>query len=46
MNETVKPQIDSATAQMEKAISHLEAELNKIRAGKASVHPPHFRLFE
>jgi ribosome recycling factor len=37
MNETVKPHIESATLQMEKAISHLEAELNKIRAGKASV---------
>lgn len=36
MNELVKPQLDSATALMDKAISHLEAELAKIRAGKAS----------
>ena len=36
MNEAVKPQIDAATAGMDKAISHLEAELAKIRAGKAS----------
>ena len=36
MNEAVKPQIDSATSLMEKAISHLESELAKIRAGKAS----------
>lgn len=36
MNELVKPHIDQATSQMEKAISHLEAELAKIRAGKAS----------
>lgn len=36
MNELVKPQIDSATQLMDKAIAHLEAELAKIRAGKAS----------
>ena len=36
MNEKVKPQLDSARALMDKAISHLEAELGKIRAGKAS----------
>ncbi|MEZ5173808.1 MAG: ribosome recycling factor [Bacteroidia bacterium] len=36
MNELVKPHIEQATSQMEKAISHLEAELAKIRAGKAS----------
>ena len=36
MNELVKPQIESATGLMEKAISHLESELAKIRAGKAS----------
>lgn len=36
MNELVKPQLDAATAFMDKAISHLEAELAKIRAGKAS----------
>ena len=36
MNELVKPQIDAATMLMEKAIAHLDAELAKIRAGKAS----------
>lgn len=36
MNELVKPQIESATTLMDKAISHLDAELSKIRAGKAS----------
>ncbi len=36
MNELVKPHIESATNLMQKAISHLEAELAKIRAGKAS----------
>ena len=36
MNELIKPQIDAATALMDKAISHLDAELAKIRAGKAS----------
>jgi ribosome recycling factor len=36
MNELVKPQIESATGLMDKAISHLESELAKIRAGKAS----------
>lgn len=36
MNELVKPQLDASTALMDKAISHLEAELAKIRAGKAS----------
>lgn len=36
MNELVKPHIDNATSLMEKAINHLEAELAKIRAGKAN----------
>jgi ribosome recycling factor len=36
MTESVKLQLESATSQMEKAIFHLEAELAKIRAGKAS----------
>lgn len=36
MNELVKPHIDAATTLMDKAISHLESELAKIRAGKAS----------
>jgi ribosome recycling factor len=32
----VKPVLDGAKAQMEKAISHLEVELQKVRAGKAN----------
>jgi len=36
MNEAAKTHIDSAAGQMDKAISHLETELAKIRAGKAS----------
>ena len=36
MTDTVKLHIDSASSQMDKAISHLETELTKIRAGKAS----------
>lgn len=32
----VKSALDNAKASMEKAISHLEAELQKVRAGKAS----------
>jgi ribosome recycling factor len=36
MNELVKPHIENATSLMDKAISHLEAELAKIRAGKAN----------
>jgi ribosome recycling factor len=36
MNELVKPKIDETTALMDKAIAHLENELAKIRAGKAS----------
>lgn len=36
MDEEVKFAIDSAREQMEQAIKHLEAELKKIRAGKAS----------
>ena len=36
MNEDVKFALDNAKEQMEKAISHLENELTKIRAGKAS----------
>ncbi|MEZ4800624.1 MAG: ribosome recycling factor [Flavobacteriales bacterium] len=36
MSEEVKMALEEATAAMEKAISHLEFELNKIRAGKAS----------
>jgi ribosome recycling factor len=33
---TVKPILDNTKALMEKAISHLEAELQKVRAGKAN----------
>lgn len=36
MTEQVKTQIDSTTSLMAKAIDHLESELGKIRAGKAS----------
>lgn len=36
MIEKIKPQIDNARSLMEKAINHLESELAKIRAGKAS----------
>jgi ribosome recycling factor len=36
MNELIKPHIENATSLMDKAISHLEAELTKIRAGKAN----------
>jgi len=36
MTEQVKTQIDSTAFLMAKAIDHLEAELGKIRAGKAS----------
>jgi ribosome recycling factor len=36
MEVEVKKLLDDTNAQMEKAISHLEAELTKIRAGKAS----------
>jgi ribosome recycling factor len=36
MTEQVKTQIDSTASLMAKAIDHLEAELGKIRAGKAS----------
>jgi ribosome recycling factor len=36
MNELVKPQIEEVTSLMDKAIAHLENELAKIRAGKAS----------
>jgi ribosome recycling factor len=36
MNERVKPVMDQTRSMMEKAITHLEAELAKIRAGKAS----------
>lgn len=36
MNEDVKFYLDETEEQMSKAISHLEAELIKIRAGKAS----------
>ena len=32
----IKPVLDGAKAQMEKAISHLELELQKVRAGKAN----------
>ncbi len=36
MTEQVKSQIDASTSLMEKALEHLESELGKIRAGKAS----------
>src|ERR1035437_2844558 len=36
MEADVKKLLDETNAQMEKAISHLEVELTKIRAGKAS----------
>lgn len=36
MNPQIKSLLDAAKDQMEKAISHLEAELTKIRAGKAN----------
>ena len=36
MSDEVNMALEEATAAMEKAIDHLEFELNKIRAGKAS----------
>jgi len=36
MNEEIQFVLDDAKEQMEKAVSHLEAELVKVRAGKAS----------
>lgn len=36
MNEKIKSELDSARGHMEKAVDHVEAELLKIRAGKAS----------
>ena len=36
MNEDIQFILDSAKEQMEKALNHLEAELAKVRAGKAS----------
>ena len=36
MNDLIKKQLEDAQAAMEKAIVHCEAELTKIRAGKAS----------
>ncbi len=36
MNDLIKKQLEDAQATMEKAIAHCEAELTKIRAGKAS----------
>ena len=36
MNEEIQITLDSATEQMDKAVSHLESALVKIRAGKAS----------
>ncbi len=36
MNEDIQFILDDATEQMDKAVTHLEAELVKIRAGKAS----------
>lgn len=36
MNEDIQFILDNAKEQMEKAVSHLEAELVKVRAGKAS----------
>jgi len=35
MTEEVQMAIDEAKEQMDKALSHLESELRKIRAGKA-----------
>ena len=36
MDEEIKFIVDSAEESMQKAITHLEKELTKIRAGKAS----------
>lgn len=36
MNEKIKLELDGAKAHMEKAVDHVEVELLKIRAGKAS----------
>lgn len=36
MDEKIKKQLDDAKMHMEKAVNHVEAELLKIRAGKAS----------
>lgn len=36
MNDLIKKQLQDAQANMDKAIDHCEAELTKIRAGKAS----------
>jgi ribosome recycling factor len=36
MNDLIKKQLNDAQANMEKALSHCESELTKIRAGKAS----------
>ncbi len=36
MNEKIKAELDSAKLHMEKAVDHVETELLKIRAGKAS----------
>lgn len=36
MNDLIKKQLEDAQTTMEKAIAHCEAELTKIRAGKAS----------
>ncbi len=36
MNEFIKMELDDATALMEKAVAHTDAEFLKIRAGKAS----------
>lgn len=36
MNDLIKSQLEEARQSMEKAISHCESELTKIRAGKAS----------
>jgi ribosome recycling factor len=36
MNDLIKKQLEDAQATMDKAIAHCEAELTKIRAGKAS----------
>src|SRR6056297_2783521 len=38
MNEEVKMVYDMAKESMEKAIEHLDNELNRIRAGKANIH--------
>ena len=38
MNEEVQLILEMTLERMDKAIDHLEAELNRIRAGKANIH--------